>query len=224
MSRSWKLAAVLLPGLLVAGCGFGQSTTQPNGKAASLNLSLKTVPNVRSITVTPVKATFGNCAGGKQGNNTASTGSRLGYPNGICWVGETDPIGVYPIKITNTGIASFVYINGSSAAPSDGGNGWSLCNLGRDPATTCNGSRHRAPGIDQYVVKNFSPTGRPDFSGLSGTPECDREFGQRGRCWAGLGASQTEGFELIGPFATTDNASTNWTMTITWTPVPTDGS
>lgn len=224
MSRSWKLAVVLLLGLSVAGCGLRESPTQPNGKAASLNLSLKTVPTVRSITVSPAKYTFGDCTGGKSANNTASASSRLGYPNGTCWVGEINPIGVYPIKITNTGIASFIYINGSSATPSDRGNEWTLCNLGHDPSTTCNGSRDRVPGIDQYFIRNFGPSGRPNISGLTGTPQCDREFGTRGHCWAGLGASQTEGFELIGPFAVTDNASTNWTMTITWTPVPTDSS
>jgi hypothetical protein len=222
--RSAKQTAVLLLGLSLslAGCGLATTPSQPNGKAATLNLSVKTVPTVRSITISPGRATFGNCAGGKDVNNTHSAGSRLGFPNGTCWVGETSPIGVYPIKITNTGIASFVYVNGSSATPSDDGNGWSLCNLGKNPAATCNGYKHRAPGIDQYLVENFGPGGGTR-SGLTGTPQCDRAFGARGKCWAGLGASQHEGFELIGPFAASDFRSSNWTMSITWTPVPTEG-
>lgn len=220
-SRSGKQIAVLLLGLSLAGCGIGAATSQPNGKSATLNLSLKTVPTVRSITISPGKAAFGNCTGGKDANNTASAGIRLGYPNGTCWVGETTPIGVYPIKITNTGIASFVYINGSSATPSDDGNGWSLCNLGSNPVVTCKADRKRAPGLDQYFVRNFGPDGR-NYSGLTGTPQCDREFDSHGKCWAGLGASQQEGMELIGPYKASDEVSTSYTMTITWTPVPSE--
>jgi hypothetical protein len=224
ISRSGKQIAVLLLGLSLslAGCGFATTPSQPDGKAATLNLSLKTVPTVRSITISPVRATFANCTGGKDNNNTASAPNRLGYPNGVCWIGEVNPIGVYPIQVTNTGIASFVYINGSSASPSDSGDEWKLCNVGKNPAATCNGYQHRRPGIDQYIVRNFGPDGSNN-TGLSGTPQCDRAFSARGKCWAVLGASQHEGFELIGPFAASDAASTNWTMSITWTPVPTEG-
>jgi hypothetical protein len=224
ISRSRKqVAALLLLGLSLAGCGFTTTPSQPNGKSATLNLSLKTVPTVRSITISPARASFANCTGGKDRNNTKSTGGRLGYPNGICWVGEVDPIGVFPIKVTNTGIASFVYINGSSATPSDAGNSWSLCNVGPKPAAICNGYKNRKPGVDQYIVRDFGPDGSNN-TGLTGSPQCDRAFGPHGKCWATLGASQTEGFELIGPFAATDAGSTNWTVSITWTPVPKEGN
>ena len=159
ISRNGKQIAVLLLGLSLAGCGFGAPPSQPNGKSATLNLSLKTVPTVRSITISPGRASFANCTGGKDDNNTASNSGRLGYPNGICWVGEVDPIGVFPIKVTNTGIASFVYINGSSATPSDSGAAWSLCNVGPSPGATCTGYKHRTPGIDQYIVRDFGPDG-----------------------------------------------------------------
>ena len=139
-SRSGKRIAVLLLGLSLslAGCGFSAETSsQPNGRAATLNLSLKTVPTVRSITISPGKATFANCAGGKGNDNTASAGSRLGYPNGVCWIGESSPIGLYPVKVTNTGIASFVYVNGSNATPSDSGDDWwhpiTVERIGGDP-------------------------------------------------------------------------------------------
>ena len=220
-SRSGKQLAVLQlgVGLALAGCGFAAHAKQPDGKTATLNLSLKTVPNVRSVTISPEKESFANCTGGKINNNTASTTSRLGYPNATCWVGEINPIGVYPVKITNTGIASFVYVNGSTATPSDDGNQWKLCNLGEDPVATCDGYKNRLPGVDQYVVRNFSSTGT-NMAGLTGDPACDPAFGPKGKCRAGLGAVQHEGFELIGPSAATDASSTSWTMTITWTPVP----
>lgn len=219
-SRSWGPLLLLLLGLSLAGCGFHEAPPKvPNGKSASVNLSLRTVPVVRSVTVSPGKETFGNCKGGKPKWNTAAGGNKLGYPNGICWVGETGPIGVYPIKITNIGIASFIFVNGSAASPSDGGNQWTLCNLGPHPLTTCNGAQHKLPGIDQYVVQNFGPGNKIDRAGLSGTPQCDREFGN-GKCWAPQDAFQNEGIMLIGPYKASDEVSTKYTMTITWTPVP----
>lgn len=220
-SRSWGPLLLLLLGLSLAGCGFvHQTPSVPNGKSDSVHLSLRTVPVVRSITVSPARASFDGCKGGKPELNTVSGGNRLGYPNGTCWVGEIDPIGVYPITIKNTGIASFVFVNGSAAIPSDGGNEWTLCNLGPHPRTACKGWHNRMPGVDQYVIQNFGTANKLDLTGLSGTPQCDREFGNGYKCWAGLGASQTEGFKLTGPYKASDEVSTRYTMTITWTPVP----
>lgn len=217
--RTWRSWIWLVPLLLagLAGCGLEQAGSQAPGKAGSVNLSLTTVPTVRSITVSPGKAAFGDCSAGSASDNTASTTGRLGFPNGHCLVGSPAPDGIFPIKITNVGIASYIDVNGSSASPADNAAQWSLCDLGRHPAVVCTGHKHN-PGLDQYMLENFSAFGL-NASGLTGNPECDREFGPSGRCWAVQGASQTEGVELIGPSASSDS-STSWTLTITWTPVP----
>lgn len=222
MSRSarwaWPAAAVLLT-MLLAACG----TKAPAGAgtSASVNLSLTTVPVVRSVTVSPSKFAFGACTGGSPGGNTASTPNRLGYPNGRCWVGKQNPGGSFPITITNTGIASQIDVSGASATPSDNGSGWNLCNLGSSPVVACSGgSDHSEPGADQYVVQNFSPDNRLNVDGISDNPACDHQFTQNGGCDAVQNQFQTEGFELIGPAMASDAQSTKWTVTITWTPVP----
>ena len=129
--------------------------------------------------------------------------------------------GIDPIMITNTGIASAIYVSGSSATPSDGGNGWALCDRGSHPAVACTAHDGGLPGTDQYLLENFSSAGE-HTTGLTGTPACDPEFDASGHCWAVQGASQNEGIELIGPLASSDT-STKWTITITWTPVPSQG-
>jgi len=218
-SVSLAVAGVILAGSVVAGCGL--TGAPPNaGQSASVNLSLTTVPTVRSVTVSPASVTFGNCTGGLASQNTHSTAGKLGFPNGHCLVGLVNP-GFYPITVTNTGIASAIYVNGSSANPFDDGNQWSLCNQDGDGAEKCKRDDGRLPGPDQYMVENFSAVGEQK-AGIRGTPSCDLEFGASGNCLAVQGASQGEGIELIGPFFSTDT-STKWTMTITWTPVPGNG-
>jgi hypothetical protein len=217
---------VLLPSLMVvlavavAGCGSTGAALQDAGRAGSVSLSLTTVPTIRSVTVSPAKASFGTCGGGEANQNTRSTATRLGFPNGQCWVGLASP-GIYPITITNTGIASDIYVNGSSASPADGGIQWSLCNTGDHPAVACTGRRNNLPGTDQYLVQNFSSAGE-HAAGITENPACDREFDPSGGCWAVEGSWQTEGIELTGPGFSSDE-STKWTVTITWTPVPSQG-
>ena len=80
-------------------------------------------------------------------------------------------------------------------------------------------AHNAVPGTDQYLLKNFSPSQRPNYGGLSGNPACDYEFDMSRGCQAPQGAFQTEGLELIGPESSSDN-STRWTVTITWMPVP----
>jgi len=215
-SQALAIASTVLAGLGIAGCGLGLGAPQNAGRSASVNLSLTTVPTVRSVTVSPVSATFGNCTGGLEKQNTHSTRDKLGFPNGHCLVGINP--GFYPITITNTGIASAIDINGTSANPSDGGNQWSLCNLEGDGAARCTHHDGRLPGTDQYLVENFSAVGEQK-AGISATPTCDVEFSAAGNCYALQNASQGEGIELIGPFFSSDTY-TKWTMTITWTPVP----
>jgi len=216
----WLLVAAAAVGCAgLTACGTS-SPPAGAGRAASISMSLRTVPTIRSVTVTPDKATFGDCSGGSAGADTASTTSRLGYPNGHCWYGRPGPNGVFPITITNTGIASAIDVSGSSADPADDGDQWNLCNIGQHPVVACTGGRqHSEPGTDQYLIKNFSPDNSPDRSGLTSNPACDHQFNQSGGCVVPQGAFQTEGIELIGPSASTDN-STRWTVTITWMPVP----
>ncbi len=216
-SATWVLLIAVIT--LIAGCGT-VAVPQNAGNAATINLSLTTVPTIRSVTVSPAKASFGSCAGGMASQDTHSTSGRLGFPNGECFVGLLSP-GIYPITITNTGIASDIFVNGSSANPSDDGSQWALCNVGRRPAVACTG-RDGRPGADQYLVENFSPVGERT-NGITDTPTCDLAFGGGSRqCWAVEGASQSEGIELIGPYSSSDTA-TKWTLTITWTPVPSQG-
>ena len=209
-------------GTALTACGIGGATPQNAGRAASVNLSLTTVPTVRSVTVSPAGASFGNCVGGQTATNTHSTASKLGFPNGECFVGLVNPGSgfFYPITITNTGIASDIYVNGTSANPSDNGNQWVLCGRAGHAAVHCAGSDGK-PGTDQYKIETFSPAGQ-QTAGIGTTPRCDAEFDASSGCWAVQGASQTEGLELIGPSSSSDT-STKWSITITWTPVPSQG-
>lgn len=213
----WAIPPLLMLAVVVAGCGT-RAEAPGSGTAASVSLSLKTVPTIRAVTVSPAKAAFAHCIGGYPSLDTVSTASRLGFPDGTCWVGSRSS---FPITITNTGIASYIDINGSDATPADDDGDWSLCNEGRHPAVACTGTGKSKgkPGNDQYYLANFSPAGAGSKAGLTGTAECDVAFAAGGKCWAPAGASQTEAFELTGPQQTSDT-STSWTVTITWTPVP----
>jgi hypothetical protein len=216
-----RLVPVMAAGLVAVLAGCGATPTPPGtGESASLNLSLTTVPTIRSVTVTTTDKQFGNCIHGSAADNTASRAGQLGFPNGKCYLGKPGPGGRYPITITNTGIASDIFVSASSADPADGGTGWSLCNRGTKPVVLCTGdSDHLRPGIDQYLLQNFSLDQRADYGGLSGDPTCDYVFDVSRGCVAPEGAFQTEGLELTGPESSSDT-STKWTITITWMPVP----
>jgi hypothetical protein len=226
MSRNGWLAILGVVALLLVFVAFGSfnaaksGAAAPNaGNGAGIAMSLKTVPTIRSITVSPHKAKFSDCAGGQVNDNTQSTPDALGFPNGICYSGT--PGSSYPITIRNTGIAAAIDVSGSNAIPSDGGTSWALCNLGDNPVVACSGSQGKTPGTNQYAVQNFAPNQLPNTAGLTATPTCDMQFGGGGQdhCLAGNGAFQTEGLRLIGP-SSTDDSSTKWTVTVTWIPVP----
>jgi hypothetical protein len=217
MSRSVRWLLVPLVLTAVTGCGImAAPRQQAAGQTGSISLSLTTVPTIRSVIISPGRASFSHCGGGDGGANTRSTSGKLGFPNGTCWVGSNGS-GSYPITVTNKGIGSDIEISGSTAVPLDGGDSWNLCNARGHAAVACTGTGNK-PGPDQYQVLNFSPWGTVR-GGISSTPRCDRVFGPGGNCWAVQGMAVTEGLELIGPQWSSDT-SVNWTVTITWTPVP----
>jgi hypothetical protein len=221
MRRLWT-GAWAVPVVLVTLAGCGITTAGPPagaGRAANANLTLRTVPTIRSVTVTVMRgmATFTNCTGGAARYNTPSHGDELGYPNGRCWIGSQGGA-IFPITITNNGIASHVDVSGTASVPSDGGQGWNLCNIGSHPTVVCSDASNTLPGIDQYLVQNFGPYGK-NTAGITDIPQCDIEFVQGGHCWVHEGTAQIEGIELTGPQQASDS-STKWTITITWTPVP----
>lgn len=211
---------VLMAGVALAvvltGCGISPAKQAGAGNSSGINLKLNTVPVVRAVTISPSSGLFSHCKGGSVGDDTASTRGKLGYPNGRCWFGKPEPRGNFPITITNTGIASHIYISAEPAYPSDNGDQWSLCDTGRNLVTKCTSAGNKAPGIDQYKLENFSPDNGINSAGISGRYLCDRQFGQDRTCTAVQGSFQTEGIELIGPTQPTDNKSTSWTVTITW--------
>jgi hypothetical protein len=211
-----RAAVALAAAAGLAACATG-SASQPAGtpgKGQSIAISLKVVPTVVAVTVSPSSAAFGGCTGGNKSVNTASTANALGFPNGRCWLGTPGSHGSFPITVTNTGVAADIYVSGASASPSDSGTGWGLCNVGAKPASACTGSGGRLPGADQYLLQNFAG-GSVNPTGLTGSMTCDAEFAA-GSCSAVQGDSQQEGIELTGPTTTAD-VSTAWTVTITWT-------
>jgi hypothetical protein len=224
----WRLILIGI-GLLVllAACGgikLGQLASQvvrpPAGDGASIAMSLHTVPTVRSVTVTPRKARFGNCSGGNTDANTLSRNKALGFPNGTCWVGKPGETGVLPVTVTNTGIAANIKVNGSDATPVDGGTPWQLCSTAKNAAIPCTGSKGKSPGLNQYLLRNFGLARAGLLSpGLTTSPTCDMAFGSSSNCLATAGLAMSEGIELVGPSASAD-ISTHWHITITWTPVP----
>jgi hypothetical protein len=216
--RAGRLAVIALvaaAGLAACSTGHGTTTGTP-GNGQSIAISLKVVPTIVSVTVSPSSAAFGSCSGGNASVNTASTPAALGFPNGHCWLGIPGSHGSFPITITNTGVAANVYVSGGNAVPSDGGTQWGLCNFGTNPAATCSGDGGKQPGANQYAVQNFT-AGSMNSSGLTGTLTCDTQFAAGG-CSAVQGDAQSEGILLTGPASSSDQA-TGWTVAITWTAV-----
>jgi hypothetical protein len=183
------------------------------GGSGSVSAHLNVVPTIRSVTVSPGSVTFGKCTGGA--DPTASQGDKLGYPNGICWVGTTGPDASFPITVTYTGLPGNVWVSSTNAAPGDSGTSWSLCNPQGKPA--CTGGQGR-PGKDQFAVSTFAPQ-VANFAVLTGTAACDNEFDAGGGCSANpaefTSQTQQEGLQLTGP-NTWDDHSTSWNLSITW--------
>jgi hypothetical protein len=182
--------------------------------SGSTTATLASVLTTRSIKVTPTTTAFGDCKGGTA--PTASTSTALGYPNGSCSVGVPGSAGVFPITITNTGIAGDIDISSSNATPSDNGDRWILCSSAPAAATPC--SSAGSPGGNQFTAENFS-LGKESGS-LTRTPTCDPVFDRGGGCAAAEGQSASEGVALIGPLWSSD-ISRSWTLTFTWITVAT---
>lgn len=207
-TASW--AAVVLV-LLIVALVVANVHAPAASNGASVVLSLKVVPTVRSVTVTPGRSSFGTCTGGSVSGDTVSTSAELGYPNARCWDGRPGAARL-PVTVTYSGPPGRVLIAGSDAAPATGFTGWRLCKS----AFSCSG-RHGLPGLDQYMVRNFG-SGSTTSGVLTDSLRCDQQFGPGG-CTAAPGQSQKEGFELIGPAASA-NTSPLWTVTITWAAAP----
>jgi hypothetical protein len=210
--RSWGAFAAVVVLLLLGGIVLANRPTPIAGNGASVAISVKVVPTIRSVTVSPGKASFSNCSGGSSGADTASTSTELGYPDGQCWDGNPGASGSFPVTITYKGPPGQVFVTASNAAPSSGGGHWSLCTS----ASPCMGPGG-LPGANQYLVENFGQ-GSSTSTRLTGSLQCDREFGPGG-CSATHGQSQKEGFELIGP-QSSDNTADVWTVTVTWAAGP----
>jgi hypothetical protein len=213
-----RLVLALVAAAGLAACATSSQGTPAGtpGKGSSIAISLKVVPTIVSVTVSPSSAAFAGCAGGNASVNTASTSAALGFPNGHCSLGTPGSHGSFPITITNAGVAANVDVNGGNAVPSDKGTEWGLCNFGTNPAAKCSADDGKLPGNNQYVVQNFA-AGSMNPTGLTGTMTCDTQFAAGG-CSAVQGDAQAEGILVTGPASSSDQ-STAWTVTITWTAV-----
>ena len=210
--RPTSLAAFAGMGVIAILAVAATNSARSSPGRGSTVATLKVVTTLRSVTVSPAKTTFTDCSGGHY--PFASTSKAMGYPHASCSIGK--PGKTWPITITN-GVRARILVRSSSAIPADGGTPWQLCNLGPHPVVPCEG-RAGLPGLDQFVVENFSNHGK-NTAGLTSRRHCDTEFDPVGACLALSGQSQREGVELIGP-STPDDTSLTWTVTITWTAVP----
>jgi hypothetical protein len=214
---------IILVAVLVALFGFARHSPDPPastsgqdppafGGSGSVTAHLKVVPTIRSVTVSPDSVNFGNCTEGS--GDTTSAGDQLGYPNGICWVGNTGSNGHFPVTVTYTGLAGNVWVSASGAVSDNNGN-WSLCDPTGKPA--CTGGQNQ-PGNNQVTVMTFAQDVNY-YHMLTSDAECDIEFQAGGSCTAAPAQFQSvtthEGIRLIGPKAS-DDGSTSWSVNITW--------
>jgi hypothetical protein len=215
---------IILVAVLVALFGFARHSPDPPastsgqdppafGGSGSVTAHLKVVPTIRSVTVSPGSVDFRDCTDGT--GDTASAGDQMGYPNGICWVGNTGSDGHFPVTVTYTGLAGNVWVSASGAVSDGSGAGWSLCDPTGKPV--CTGDQNN-PGDNQVTVMTFAQDVN-SYHMLTSDAKCDTEFGAGGVCTAEPAEFQSltahEGIRLIGP-KTSDNSSTSWSVSITW--------
>ena len=214
---------IILVVVMVALFGFARHSSDPAstsgqdppafGGSGSVTAHLKVVPTIRSVTVSPGSVNFSNCTAGA--GETQSSGDQMGYPNGVCWVGNTGSDGHFPVTVTYTGLAGNVWVSTSDAIPADNGTNWSVCNPFGKPA--CTGGQNQ-PDTNQFAVMTFAQE-VASYQMLTGDATCDTEFGPGGVCTAApaeFGSlTAHEGLRLIGPKAPDDH-STSWSVTIVW--------
>jgi hypothetical protein len=196
--------AVGVVGLVATVMALPASAATSGSNAATVNL---VPPVVRSITVSPAMATFGNCTGGSP--------SQLAFPNGQCQVGLPSTTGggvIGGITITNGTTAGHIDVNGQNATPSDMGTPWTL--LANNSLT---------PGADQFLEATATANGAMLIpSPVAPTPSCDNSFSSSGSvasCSAMPGQSSNEALLMTGPSLSTDQNGP-FTITTTWTAVP----
>jgi hypothetical protein len=212
-TAGWTIVALMLIIGVVAYVALrGSAQASPGG--ASTTASLKVVPTMRYVIVSPTATKFARCKFGPRGAPFHSTSTALGYPNGRCWIGKLRS--TWPIKISRDP-QSEVLVWGYNAVPSDGGTQWRLCNRGADPAVACMGPGGR-PGRDQFFVENFWAGGQ-NATGLTDATRCAATFTSSSSCLLSMGQSQSEGMAVIGPSRPDDN-STLWRIRIAWIAVP----
>lgn len=198
-------SALLLLAAFVALAGVA---ALPASGGNGLNLSLNIAPqSVKSVTVSPTSASYGQCVGG------SSTPFQLGFPNGECQ-------GQGSITVTNGQSDAIILVAGSDMVPADQGPHWTLCKF----ASTCT---QQVPGPNQYYETlstspgynntGPAPPGPGPFLSLSNQAVCDTDFAG-GQCGAtvGPGFSQSEYLAITGPSSSTDQ-SPSWSTVVTWT-------
>jgi hypothetical protein len=209
-----SVIAVGALGLVATLMAVPASAATSGSNSATVNLAPSAPPPVRSITVSPTTAAFGECV---TSNGTASSSpSELPFPNGGCNVGDPTNTGVVGgITITNGNTAGHIDINGQPATPADaGGTPWTIA-----PTSAAN------PGVDQFFEFGFGShflTNNNNNSDVGTAPTCDTAFnvvGTAGDCSASAGQASNEALFIEGPSSSTDQNGP-FTITTTWTAVP----
>jgi hypothetical protein len=214
------VAAVVIAAFLVITRAKPAPDPQPGpGHSGSVAISLRTMQTYRTITVTPTSVKCGSYAGGGYPNRSKGA---MGFPNGTCSVGQYLK-GNDPIKIRYNGFQGYVYVHAGWAEPvqsTGGGIAWRPCSNAGPKNVQCRGPGGK-PGVNQYMVEDFSPQGAP--TALTGYTACDINFRPARGCYASRGNFQHEGFMITGPtWIPPADTAKSWTVWVIWTAVPRD--
>lgn len=193
-STNRRLAATTA---LIASAALAVLPIEPARAAQSATATATINVLIRSVTLSTSNLTYGGCTGG------SSTGSSLGFPNGICTTGT--------VVVTNGSAPATISVTAANAVPSDGGKAWAPCGGSGTPRCAVG---LRSPGTDQYLEELGNGSGTVV---LGTSPFCDPDFSSHGPCRAANpGQAANEVLQLVGPQSSTDNSAT-FTTSITWT-------